>query len=74
MLIVLTTNNTHTHTHTHENTRTSSEMKNMFSTLLVTASQVYASIQIYQDTDSKCVGALVCQSHLSKLKSTQKVK
>lgn len=70
MLIVLTTNNTHTH----ENTRTSSEMKNMFSTLLVIASQVYASIQIYQDIDSKCVGDLVCQSHLSKLKSTQKVK
>lgn len=72
MLIVLTTNNTHTHTH--ENTRTSSEMKNMFSTLLVIASQVYAYIQIYQDIDSKCVGVLVCQSHLSKLKSTQKVK
>ena len=49
-------------------------MKDMFSILLVMASQVYAYIQIYQDIDSKCMGVLVCQLHLSKLKSTQKSK
>ena len=70
MLIVLTTK----HTHIHENTRTSSEMKDMFSSLLLVASQVYAYIQIYQHIDSKCVGVFICQLHLSKLKSTKKVK